>query len=207
MAFVVFLAGGIASGKSTAAKRLKDLGACCVDLDALSRNVTHANSEVLHKLAEAFGHDVLDEQTGELRRDVLARKAFASEEGTRVLEGITHPAIRASLSSWLQAHQSCEVCVVEIPLLDRVEDLLPLADEVMCVVCALPKRRLRAIGRGMDGADFDARVAKQPSDEYLASRATYLIDNNKDAATLAALIDEWWNCHAGAVAPHANNEM
>ena len=207
MAQVVFLAGGIASGKSTVAKRLRQLGACCVDLDTISREVTSAGSAVVQQLAQAFGDAVVDQKTGELRRSELARMAFASEEGTRTLEGITHPAIRGALVAWLRAHESCGVCVVEVPLLDRVEDLIPMADEVLCVVCALPKRRQRAVQRGMDACDFDARVAKQPTDEYLSSKATTVINNNGDASALEALVDEWWKFHAEPESPHAEDEM
>lgn len=207
MAHVVFLAGGIASGKSTVAKRLRQLGACCVDLDTISREVTGAGSAVVHQLAQAFGSEVMDQRTGELNRSVLARMAFASEEGTRTLESITHPAIREALVAWLNAHESCGVCVVEIPLLDRVEDLIPLANEVLCVVCPLQKRRTRAIGRGMDGSDFDARVAKQPTDEYLVSKATTVLSNEGDEATLVAMVKKWWTTHAEVVSPHANDEM
>lgn len=207
MAHVVFLCGGIASGKTTVANQLRSLGACCVDLDEISRNVTRAGSDVVRQLAQTFGDAVVDERTGELNRGVLARLAFASEEGTRTLEGITHPAIRSSLVSWLQSHRQCAVCVVEVPLLDRVEDLIPLANEVLCVVCPLQKRRTRAIGRGMDGSDFDARVAKQPTDEYLLSKATTVLSNEGDEATLVAMVKKWWTTHAEVVSPRANDEM
>ena len=39
MPYTVFLSGGIASGKSTVAKRMVELGAWRVDLDAVSREV------------------------------------------------------------------------------------------------------------------------------------------------------------------------
>ena len=189
--YVVFLAGGIASGKSSVGKELQNLGARCVDLDQLSREATALGSPALIELADAFGADVLN-SNGELRRDVLAQRAFASKERTRMLEAIVHPHIRELLCAWLNQQDEAEVCVVEIPLLDRVEDLLSVADEVLCVVCPLEIRRERAIGRGMTGDDFDARVCLQPTDEYLAGKATTLIHNDSDQEKLKYEVEQWW---------------
>ncbi|MDO4536786.1 MAG: dephospho-CoA kinase [Coriobacteriales bacterium] len=214
--YVVFLAGGIASGKSTVARELERLGALRVDLDELSREATRTGSVTNDKIAQEFGADVLDPITHELRRAELARRAFSSAERTRALESIVHPAIRELLLSRIRPEEGSAareesaaregsavgvgqpsaadhtICVVEIPLLDRVEDLLPLADEIMCVICPRELRRERAIGRGMRGEDFDARVAQQPSDAYLTSRATTVITNDKDANALLAQINDWW---------------
>lgn len=189
--YVVFLVGGIASGKSTVLRELKRRGACCADLDAISREVTQAGSPTNELLADAFGADILDE-SGALRRAELARRAFASSEGTRKLEQIVHPAIRERLGQWLDAQRPDAICVVEIPLLDRVEDLIALADEVLCVVSSMDTRRVRAVGRGMTVADFDARVAQQTTDDYLIAHSTTVFHNDEDMQTLIRTIDAWW---------------
>ena len=53
-------------------------------------------------------------------------------------------------------------------------------------------RRERAIGRGMDGADFDRRVANQPAEEYLRAHADTALDNSGAPERLAAALDAWW---------------
>ncbi len=189
--YVVFLAGGIASGKSSVARELMARGACLVDLDVLSREATAAGSPTNALLAQEFGADVLDE-AGSLRRGVLAQRAFASSEGTQRLEEIVHPAIRYLLAQWFQSQDDSAVCVVEIPLLDRVEDLIPTADEVLCIVCPVATRRVRAVGRGMDARDFDARVRQQPTDDYLVAHATTVFNNEGDESALVEQIDSWW---------------
>lgn len=189
--YVVFLAGGIASGKSSVARELAVRGACLVDLDVLSREATTLGSPTNALLAQEFGADVIDE-TGALRRDVLAKRAFASSECTQRLEEIVHPAIRRLLTQWIRAQDDSAVCVVEIPLLDRVEDLIPSADEVLCVVCPVATRRVRAVGRGMDARDFDARVRQQPTDDYLVAHATTVFNNKGDESALVEQIDNWW---------------
>ena len=83
--------------------------------------------------------------------------------------------------------------MVEVPLLDRVESMLSQVDEVLCVIAPLGLRRVRAQGRGMDVADFNRRVALQPSDEYLRSHADVVFDNVGDEKALAAQVRAWWD--------------
>lgn len=196
MAHTTFLAGGIASGKSTVARLLHDRGAWLCDLDQVSREVLEAGSPVLESIATEFGDDLVDRDTGELNRGELAARAFATPEDTARLEAIEMPAIRERLAAILTS-SSCsgaepKLTIVEVPLLDRVEDLLPLADDVLVVTAPLALRRKRAIARGMTGEDFDARAARQPSDEYLRAHATHVIENDGDAAALEAAVGTWW---------------
>ena len=83
--------------------------------------------------------------------------------------------------------------MVEVPLLDRVEAMLSQVDEVLCVIAPLDVRRVRAQGRGMDVADFDRRVALQPSDEYLRSHADVVFENAGDEKGLATQVRAWWD--------------
>lgn len=199
--YTLFLAGGIASGKSTVARELSRRGALRVDLDEVSRSVCAPGSPVVSALACEFGRDLIDPLTGELDRHELARRCFADEESTSTLERIELPAIRDELAATL-THSCCgeepTLCVVEIPLLDRVDDLLPLADEVMAVVCPLEVRRERAKGRGMDAGDFDRRVLRQPTDEYLRAHADTVLDNEGDEESLLRAVDAWWRLREGA---------
>lgn len=188
------LAGGIASGKSTVARLLHERGAWLCDLDQVSRELLQPGSSLLVDIVAEFGQDLIDAETGSLNRSLLAQRAFASREDIERLEAIEMPAIKERLAQILTA--SCcaatrpSLTVVEVPLLDRVEDMLSLADEVVVVVAPLPLRRMRAIGRGMTSEDFDARVAQQPSDDYLRAHATRVIDNSGNAAQLESAVDD-----------------
>ena len=97
MAHTTFLAGGIASGKSTVARLLHDRGAWLCDLDQVSREVLEAGSPVLESIAAEFGDDLVDRDTGELNRGELASRAFATSEDTARLEAIEMPASPPSL--------------------------------------------------------------------------------------------------------------
>lgn len=171
-----------------------------IDLDQLSREVLSTGSEILGQIAEAFGSDVLSPETGELDRRLLAERAFATREGAARLEAIELPAIRALLAQRLGALASSPdapaLCVVEVPLLDRMGDEgISLADDVLVVSCPIALRRIRAIGRGMTGEDFDARAANQPTDEWLLAHATSVIDNEGTADELEAQVSRWYAEH------------
>lgn len=191
--YKVLLAGGIASGKSTVAATLAGLGAEVHDLDQVSREVTRPGSPVLDELARAFGRDILDSSTGELDRGLLARRAFASEGGTRTLEGIELPAIRRAAHDILAREGAgAPACVIEVPLLDRAEELIGEVDEVVCVVCPMDARRSRAVSRGMDPQDFERRVRRQPSEGYLRAHADTVLDNAGTPAELQGQVRRWW---------------
>ena len=190
------LIGGIASGKSTVGRELESLGARRIDMDQVSRDVCAPRSEVVRRIAERFGPDVVDEGTGELRRGLLAGRAFASPSATADLEAITHPAITRRLIELVGELEGSDelpaACVIEIPLPDRVPDVLSWADDVICVSCPLSVRRARAVLRGMDPADFDRRAALQPTDDEFARMATVDIHNDGDKAELLAQVRLWW---------------
>lgn len=199
MVHTVFLAGGTASGKSTVARELERLGAWRIDLDELSRAVLSPGEPCVAEVCAAFGDDLVDPETGELDRALLARRAFADDSSAELLEKIELPHIRAMLARMLtsgicgQREPAC--CVVEVPLLDRVESMTDLADEVVAVTCPLEVRRERARLRGMDPEDFDRRVARQPSEEYLRAHATTVMDNTGGEKDLLSAIHGWWGAH------------
>lgn len=192
--YTVFVVGGIASGKSTVARLLEQQGALRIDLDELSREVLAPGSPCLEEVADAFGSDLLDED-GNLDRALLAERAFETPGEARRLEAIEMPYIKALLGDRLTV-VSCSsslpsLVAVEVPLLDRVEDMLPLADEVLAVTAPLALRRERAAGRGLSEEDFEARLANQPTDEYLRSKATAVIENDGTMSDLRRRVD-WW---------------
>ena len=197
--YTVFLAGGTASGKSTAARELERLGAWRIDLDEVSRTMLAPGEPCLDEVCAAFGDDLVDPESGELDRALLARRAFSDEASTALLERIELPHIRdmlvRMLTSGICGQTEPVVCVVEVPLLDRMESMLDLADEVVVVTCPLEVRRVRAVGRGMDAADFDRRVAGQPSDDYLRSHADAVIENLGDERDLLSAVHDWWDAH------------
>ena len=175
---LVALTGGIASGKSTIARRLAEHGAVVLDADALVREVQEPGSPVLDALAAEFGADVV-RPDGALDRAALGSRVFGRPELVARLNAIVHPAVRAlSRRRIAEAIASGPdvVVVYDVPLLvearlDEPWDLIVVADAPADV------RRERLVGlRGMSAEEAAARIAAQAADEERRAIADVLID-------------------------------
>ena len=195
--FTVFVLGNIASGKSTACRYLESRGAMLIDLDELAKSLYVPGSEIVNALAEEFGWDILDEEGG-IRRNVLAARVFVSPDTVARLNGIVHPVLIEQLSMRILDPVCCTVssprypfAVVEVSAPTGFEDAFGLADEILVISAPLEVRRERAIHRGMDPSDFDARSACQPDESSLCDLATTVIDNAAGNHSLFEQLDSW----------------
>jgi dephospho-CoA kinase len=89
---VIGLTGGIASGKSTTARLLRDLGARIVDADQLARDVVMPGQPALAEIAGLFGPEAITPE-GTLDRKRVGAIVFHDADKRRQLEAITHPRI------------------------------------------------------------------------------------------------------------------
>lgn len=115
MAFVVGLTGGIGSGKSAASAWFESQGIAVVDADVVAREIVQKGQPALAQIQQAFGNWVLLKD-GELNRRALREHIFKAPEARKVLEQITHPAIRSSIIQQLQQAASPYVLLAS-PLL------------------------------------------------------------------------------------------
>jgi dephospho-CoA kinase len=202
---LVALTGGIASGKSTIARRLAEHGAIVVDADQIVRDVQQPGSPVLADLADAFGDDVLLAD-GSLDRAALGARAFADPDAVARLNAIVHPAVRAeSARRFAEAFAADREAVVvyDVPLLveARVDD--PWA--LIVVAHAPADLRLRRLVelRGMSEADAAARLASQVSDEARLAVADVVIDTAGSLDDTRRQVDELWDALPQLVASRA----
>ena len=91
---VIALTGGLASGKSTAARFLREQGAHVIDADVLGHRTYDPGSPAHAQVAAAFGRDVLAAD-GTIDRKALGGKVFGNPQELRRLTDIVWPAIRA----------------------------------------------------------------------------------------------------------------
>ncbi len=196
---LIALTGGIASGKSTIARRLAEHGAVIVDADAIVREVQQPGSSVLAEIAAAFGDDVLT-GTGELDRPRLASRVFGDEDAVRRLNAIVHPAVRVESAARFAAAQAADpsaVVVYDVPLLleARAEDPWEL---VVVAHAPVELRRERLVSlRGMSPADADARIASQVDDERRLAIADVVIDTSGSMTQTLSQVDALWERLAG----------
>ena len=135
---VIGLTGGIASGKTTVARMLEELGATVIYADQVAREVVAPGSPALEAIRESFGPEVV-RPDGTLDRAALGDRVFADPEARRRLEAITHPSIlqriRERLAEWRQAEagEHPPVVIIEHPLLIEAGHL-DLVEGIILVV-------------------------------------------------------------------------
>jgi dephospho-CoA kinase len=195
---LIGLTGGIASGKSTVARRLVELGATLVDADVLAREVVEPGQPALAEIAETFGPGVLTE-VGSLDRTALGELVFADTGARARLEAITHPRI-AELTTTRVASAlagGAPLVVVDIPLLFE-KNREGGFDGVLVVWCdaAVQQRRLMARD-GISEAQARSRLDAQMSLDEKRRRATWVIDNNGSEEECVRQVDVWWQRHPG----------
>ncbi|HEX5903220.1 MAG TPA: dephospho-CoA kinase [Actinomycetota bacterium] len=189
---LVGLTGGIGSGKSTAARMLRDLGAVVFDADVLAREAVAPGTEGHRAVVERFGADVLA-PGGELDREALAAVVFADPAARRDLEAIVHPEVRRLFAEGSEAYRDSDrVVVLSAPLL--VETGMHSAFEVL-VVMAVPEpvqveRLMR--DRGMSEEEIRARMEAQAPLEDKAAVADILLDNEGSPEDLERQVDRIW---------------
>jgi dephospho-CoA kinase len=140
--FRVGLTGGIASGKSTAAKFFGALGVPILDSDQVARDVVEPGQPPLERLVERFGRKILTPD-GHLDRPALRDIVFSDPKARADLEALTHPAIGAAMEA-RSAAAGGPYQILVIPLLVE-KNLASHVDRVLVVDCDedLQIRRLR----------------------------------------------------------------
>lgn len=190
--FLIGLTGGIGSGKTTVATRLKGLGARIVDADKIAREIVEPGEPALAELAEAF--DGVLNADGSLNRAELARQAFAAPDATEKLNSITHPRIRErTLERFAEARtDGVPVLVYDMPLLIENGEYKKM-DHVLVVDSADEIRIDRLVNsRGLDEEDARRRIAAQISREERLAAADSVVDNSGTRDQLLQQVDTFW---------------
>ena len=181
------LTGGIASGKSTVAAMLVELGAVLIDGDALAREVVARGTPGLAQVVAEFGSDLLTPE-GDLDRAALGRIVFADEAARRRLEAITHPLIFERYAELEASAPSGALVVHDIPLLAE-SGRADTFDEVIVVDVPAQVQVDRMIrDRGWSREEAESRIAAQATREDRLAIATYVVDNTGTLDELRARV-------------------
>lgn len=148
-------------GKSTCSEMLRQRGIPLVDTDDLARDFTQPGQPALAEIHRVFGACILDE-SGQLRRRMLAELVFHDGAALQQLEAILHPRITAAwreqIAQW--SAQGRPLAVVVIPLLFETGST-DAFDATMCVACSAATQRSRLKARGWSDDEIQRRSAAQ----------------------------------------------
>jgi dephospho-CoA kinase len=186
--------GGIASGKTTVANMLAELGAPIVDFDLIARKVVEPGQPALKEIVDYFGRQVLQED-GTLDRKKVAGIVFRDVEKRKKLEGFIHP--RMGEEVLRQVNEFAEkdpnaIIQLVIPLMIEL-NLQHRCHKLLVVY--IPEEGLiaRLIERDGIGREQAAEMLKAqlPIDEKLGY-ADFVIYNDKSLEETRKQVEALW---------------
>lgn len=186
------LTGGIASGKSTVSRMLREMGAHVLDADVIAREVVEPGTPGLAAVAARFPGVLTPE--GRLDRARLGTRVFGDAAERAALNRIIHPLVSQASLEKMQAlaAQGLERVIYDVPLL--IENGLHAGMEgVILVWVPRPVQQARLMARdGLDEAAAEARLASQLPLDDKRPHATWIIDNSGDLASTRAQVERVW---------------
>jgi dephospho-CoA kinase len=196
MALTIGLTGGIASGKSTVTRMIRELGIPVIDADQVARDVVKVGEEAYAQIVATFGQDIL-QANGEIDRAKLGAIVFHNEQERKKLNAIVHPAVRRRMMEEKEAYvqNGAKTIVLDIPLLFESE-LTNFIDKVIVVYVDDEVQLERLMKRnGFSKEEALARIRSQLPLREKIKKADAVINNNgtveETKQQLLQILIEW----------------
>lgn len=189
---IICLTGGMASGKSTAARYLGEQGADVIDADKLGHRAYEPDTQAYREVIATFGDDLVADDKS-IDRKALGGKVFGKPEELKKLTDIVWPEIRRLAEAEIKASDPDNIVVLEAAVLFEAgwEDI---GDEVWVVVVDRELAITRAIARdGFDRESVESRLDSQINNEERTSKSDVVISNNDSEERLLEQLDQQWH--------------
>ena len=182
----VGLTGGLGSGKSTASKFFKSLGAYILDADSTAKNLIDKSEDVKNEIIKEFGTDIMDANSN-VDKTKLARVAFQDEEHQQRLNYVVHPHIHNAIDKCfneIHDQNNYKLFIVDAALIYESGYDAHL-DYVIVVTAQLKHRMERALNRNtLSREEILKRIDFQWPEEEKTSLADFVIHNDGTEAEL-----------------------
>ena len=176
----VGLTGGLGSGKSTASKFFKSLGAFILDADSTAKKLIANNEKVKEELIKEFGTDIMD-ATSNVDKKKLARIAFQDEDHQQRLNYVVHPHIHMAINKCFDKtldEDKHELFIVDAALIYESGYDAHL-DYIIVVTAQLKHRMERAMNRNTLTRDqILKRIEFQWPEKEKTSLADFVVHND-----------------------------
>jgi len=190
---VIGLTGGIASGKSTVAGFLAELGAVIIDADKVGHEAFKPDTELWREVVAAFGTDIL-KPNREIDRNKLGEVVFGNPGLLSRLNQIMHPRMYDMVKAQVEDYRrrGVDIVVLEAPLLLEA-GWTSLVDEVWVTV-ASESTVLRRLQEkvGLSEQQCLARIRSQLASEERIKHADVVIDTDCSLDEVKAKVRELW---------------
>jgi dephospho-CoA kinase len=102
---ILGITGGIGSGKSTFCRIWEEMGAHCIDVDQVARDLVQSDPILRNALKATFGADIYNDD-GILKRETLAQRAFVHEVSHKKLNDIVWPVMIEALKKMIETFKA-----------------------------------------------------------------------------------------------------
>ncbi|CAI4038071.1 hypothetical protein SMKI_04G4110 [Saccharomyces mikatae IFO 1815] len=192
---VIGLTGGIACGKSTVSRRLRDKYKLpIVDADKIARQVVEPGQNAYDQIVLYFKDKIPDLllEDSHLNREALGKWVFSHKEDLKALNEITHPAIRYAMFKEIGYYylKGYRMCVLDVPLLFE-GNLDSICGVTISVICTQELQLERLMTRNPELSQEDAknRLSSQMNTDERMTRSDYILQNNSTLVDLYEQIE------------------
>ncbi len=190
---VLGITGGIASGKSTIAEILRSLGANVIDADKICHQLINTR-DIAQKITKKWGNRIQNEY-GEIERQVLAKIVFSDKKEIIALNEIIHPEvikrIRCKIDK-LKSEAKTKAIVLDAALLVESK-LIEVCDIIIFVDTKSDTRKRRAmVGRMWSSDEIDKRENYQGFLREKREIADIIINNDQSKADTVNQVKDFW---------------
>ena len=186
--------GSIATGKSTVARMLEELGARTIDFDVLSRVVVEPGKPAWEDIVAYFGKQVLNEDQT-LDREKLREIVFRDLEEKKKLEGFLHPRISEEFVKVVDAYTRDDPQVIiqaVVPLLIET-NMQAFFHNILMVYATEAEQKKRLMAR--DGCSEEMAmnmIRSQISVEEKKGYCDLIIDNSGTEEETRKQVEKLW---------------
>jgi len=190
---IIGVTGGIATGKSTIAEMLGQLGAKVIDVDRVAHRFLKRGTIAWRKVVDEFGDEILNKNLV-INRKRLGKIIFANKDKQKRLEKIIHPlvieAVKKKISCAINQKQTA--IVIDAPLLIE-SGLVSLMDKLIVVNAPGHIQRRRLVKRGLTQAEAERRIDSQLPLAMKVKLADYIVENNGNLTWAKEQVRRIWN--------------
>ena len=196
---IICLTGGIASGKSSAAKLLESLGAKIIDADKLGHRSYQKGTLTYDKLVKAFGNKII-KSNGEIDRKILGAIVFKEKKLLRKLTDIVWPSIKLMAEKEIEALKKTNK---ETTIVFEAAVLIEAGWETIgtetWVIEANPEVAIKRVmlRNKISQSEAQARINSQLTNRERAAKADKIITNNDSTEEFFRKVTQCWRLSAG----------
>jgi dephospho-CoA kinase len=177
------LTGGIASGKSTIAKYIKEyVDIPILDADQYSKDLIKPNSNCYKKVVAYFGPPIVDQHSSvnEINRALLKKIIFENSKHRKWIQNLLHPLIKEKMIEKCNQYEKNKILLLVIPLLFEAK-FTDLCTEIWLVKCPreIQKKRLMSRNKLSDN-EAEKIINLQLNFEDKSKFSDVILDNSDD---------------------------